>query len=135
MGGNMNRLKAWFSTWSIPDFKKFTYEQRQEVYSGLIDFNLTLEQVLVYAQEDIEPEMMSKVKFWLSKGITKEDLRICIKEMDVSIYRLNIVCEGIKCGFTGEEIMTYLDPKISDEDAFKKYSHLVVFKFGKKVKK
>lgn len=120
----MNRFKAWLCTWSIPEFKYLDSDQRFEVYDGFIKYNLSLKQVKVYALERVNYETMRVIKKALAKGISCRDMEIC-RDMDISDWRLARVVEGLLSGIDGEDILKYLDPNISDSEAFRIFSEVI----------
>ena len=120
----MNSLKAWFCTWAIPEFKDFDIEQKYEVYNGLIECNLSLKQVKVYALRRVDSESMQAIKCALSNGVSCRDMEIC-RDLDISAWRITMIVDGLLSGVSGDDIWKYCDPKLSDAEAFRIISQVM----------
>ncbi len=120
----MNAFKAKFLTGCVIGVRIFSFEQKYQIYSGFKRYNLTKEQVKVYARKGMSSDRMSYCKHALVKGFSVEEMKEWL-DMNLNGYIFRYAIEGRQMGIPKEKVQEYANTKISVGDSFKRYIELI----------
>ena len=113
----MNAIKAFLCTVSVSKFQLFSYAQWRQIYTGFRWYNLTREQVKVYARRKLSIERMSYCKHALEKGFSPEEMAEWL-DMDLNGYVFRDAIEGRFMGIPKEKVYEYAKPGMSVTESF-----------------
>ena len=120
----MNVIKAMFLTMCTAGFQFLDLDQYHEIYSGFRWYNLSKEQVKVYAKSNISSSRMKLCKHALAKQFSTAEMEEWLAmnlDKQVFIY----VVEGRMEGIPKEKILEYANPEMSVYESFHRYLRLL----------
>lgn len=113
----MNFFKAHYLTWKLCAFKGFNSDQQHQIYRGFEKYNLTKEQVEVYANPMLKYSIMAQIRRALAKGAQIEEVKYWVSK-NLSYERWYLVLQGLDKGFTREQIAMYAENSVTENEAF-----------------
>lgn len=120
----MNAIKAKFLTRRVIGFQRFDFEQHYQIYSGFRKYDLTKEQVKIYAKKSMSSHRMSFCKHTLAEGFPLEEMEEWLN-MDLDGYMFR---HAIKCRMRGipkERVLQFVKLGGTRQEEFKRYVELL----------
>ena len=119
----MKSIKARWLTYMMCRKGKFDAEQRYQIYTGFRWYELTVEQVSVYAKATMSAEQMRTCKHALAKEFSIPEMKEWIG-LGLSEYKFKSIIEARLNGISKELIMDCAQKESSDEEFFYEYIQL-----------